>query len=146
MEHPNGRILIVDANANTLGPLTSKLKQCGFSVVCVENGLDAIHTFITGRFDLVLTDLSIPGLNGNLLARYFHNLSEEAFVVAVTATPWLANEAFDLVIEKPFESKFMADAITYCGTHDVSRLEPVERPGYQANARTFTLHRISRSS
>ncbi len=134
MEHASGNILIVDTNANDHKRLKSKLNQCGFTVVCVEDGLDAIRVFVEERFDLVLTDLSIPGLNGNLLARYFHNLSEEAFVVAVTATPWLANDAFDLVIAKPYEAKFMADAITYCGTHDVSRLEPVERPGYQPNA------------
>ncbi len=134
MQYPSGNILIVGNQTERFKALQNKLQQSGFLVICVADGLDAISAFTRGTFDLVLTEIDIPGLNGNLLARYVRNLRPETVIIAVTATPWLANNTFDQVVQKPFEAWFLADSIAYCGTIVPPRLEPVERTGYQPNA------------
>ena len=73
-------------------------------------GIDAL---CAEAFDLVLTDICMPGISGNILAGYVHNLRVDIPVIAVTASPWLANELFDMVIEKPFELTFLLDTIAY---------------------------------
>ncbi len=107
------RILIVDDNEVILQLLRTKLCGCGFSVVTANSGIEAIHKLTRDSFDLVLTDIHMPGLNGNILARYIRNVCKHVPVIAVTAAPWLANESFDMVIEKPFELKFLMDSIEY---------------------------------
>ena len=113
MDLPCSRILIVDDNEVILQLFRAKLCGCGFSVITANNGIEAIRKFTSDRFDLVLTDINMPGLNGNILARYIRNVSKDVPVIAVTAAPWLANASFDMVIEKPFELKFLMDSIEY---------------------------------
>ena len=107
------KILVVDNNESIRLLLKTKLSKSNFDVYCAENVLEAFFKFIEEPFDLVLTDICMPGINGNNLARYIRNLRAEAPIIAVTASPGLANEIFDMVIEKPFGLKFLLDTVTY---------------------------------
>ncbi len=97
------RILVVDDSNAHLQLLETWLSESGFSVVAVNDGYEAIDRFNNERFDLVLTDICMPELNGNILARYIHIIRQDVPVVAVTASPFLADIDFDLVISKPYE-------------------------------------------
>ena len=107
------KILIVEDNELIRQLLSTKLNKSNFDVYCATNVLDAFFKFIEKPFDLVLTALCMPGLNGNLLARYIRNLDKDIPIVAVTASPGMANEVFDAVIEKPFGLNFLIDTMTY---------------------------------
>jgi len=109
----NSRILIVEANESIRRLLETSLVRSGFEVVCTDNVIDGIERFNAETFDLVMTDICMPGLSGNILARYVHNLGADIPIVAVTASPWLVNELFDRVIEKPFALNFLLDTIAY---------------------------------
>lgn len=108
------RILVAEDNESIRNLLKTRLNRSGFEVVCVDNAADGIKRFTSETFDLVLTDICMPGLSGNILARYIYNLCTDVPIIAVTASPWLANEMFDMVIEKPFELTFLLDTIVYC--------------------------------
>jgi len=58
------RILLVDDEAIALVNLTHVLKREGYEVVACKNGEDALAELAKSRFDLVLTDLKMPGLDG----------------------------------------------------------------------------------
>ncbi len=107
------RILVVEDNESIRSLLKTRLNHSGFEVVCADNIIDGIKRFNAETFDLVMSDICMPGLGGNMLARYIHNLRADIPVIAVTATPWLANKMFDMVIEKPFELIFLLDTIAY---------------------------------
>ena len=107
------KVLVVDNNEPIRQLLKTMLNKSDFDVYCAENVLDAFFKFIEEPFDLVLTDICIPGLNGNHLARYIRNLDKEVPIVAVTASPGLANEVFDAMIEKPFALNYLLDTIMY---------------------------------
>lgn len=107
------KVLIVDDNEPIRQMLKTKLNKSDFDVYCAKNVLDAFFKFMEEPFDLVLTDICMPGLNGNNLARYIRNLDKDIPIVAVTASPDLANEVFDAVIEKPFALNYLLDTISY---------------------------------
>ena len=107
------KILIVEDNESIRILLETRLVRSGFEVVCADNVVDGIKQFNAENFDLVMTDICMPGLSGNVLARYVRNLRAEIPIISVTASPWLVNELFDMVIEKPFELTFLLDTIAY---------------------------------
>lgn len=119
------KVLVVDDNEPIRQLLKTKLNKSDFDVYCAKNVLDALFKFIEEPFDLVLTDICMTGLNGNHLAHYIRNLDKDIPIVAVTASPDLANEAFDAVIEKPFALHYLLDTVSYF-LHDESA-RPIEQ-------------------
>ena len=62
------RILVVDDDEMTLRLVTG-LFEGAHSVVSTGNVTEALAHVETGRFDLVITDLEMPGLDGTDLIR-----------------------------------------------------------------------------
>ena len=58
------KILAVDDDATALGALRQILVQKGYDVTTAPNGQDALKALATGHFDLVILDVSMPGLTG----------------------------------------------------------------------------------
>jgi two-component system, OmpR family, alkaline phosphatase synthesis response regulator PhoP len=58
------KILAVDDDATALGALRQILVQKGYDVSTAPNGHDALTTLAGGSFDLVILDVSMPGLSG----------------------------------------------------------------------------------
>ncbi len=64
MSTKQGHILVVDDQANTRTFLATLLKRQGYSVVTVENGLQALETLRNTPFDLMLLDINMPEMDG----------------------------------------------------------------------------------
>ena len=118
------KILVVDDNDSIRQRLMTKLQSCGFDVICADSGQEAIQKFNNESFDMVLTDINMREINGNVLAQYIRNVTMDVPVIGITGGPWLAGEYFDTVIEKPFELKFLMDSIEYCFSGNLKRSEP----------------------
>ena len=58
------KILAVDDDATALGALRQILVQKGYEVSTAPNGHDALTALGHGPFDLVILDVSMPGLSG----------------------------------------------------------------------------------
>lgn len=58
------RLLIVDDEIKFLNSIARRLELRRFDVTKATTGQEALETARTGRFDLVLLDLKMPGLNG----------------------------------------------------------------------------------
>ncbi len=112
-ENSNYKILVVDDSNAHLQLLETWLSESGFSVVAVNDGYEAIDRFNNEDFDLVLTDICMPRLNGNILAQYIHIIRKDVPVVAVTASPFLADSDFDLVLSKPCELEGLVNSLQY---------------------------------
>jgi len=59
-----GRILVAEDNAINLLVIRTVLEKAGYQIVSVGNGRDAIARLENERFDLVLMDISMPGMDG----------------------------------------------------------------------------------
>ncbi len=106
-------ILVIDNEESILLMITMALAKFGFNVEIATDGLEGIEKFDEGRFDLVVTDILMPGLNGNGVARHIRN-SEKKYtpVIAISGTPWRINvDYFDAVLTKPTSIQTLVDTV-----------------------------------
>jgi PleD family two-component response regulator len=82
---PRARILAVDDQLYFRVFLEDLLTQEGYEVCTASGGEDALHLFERGPFDVVLTDLVMPGMDGTQLVRRVKELRPEQDVVVVTS-------------------------------------------------------------
>ena len=105
------RILIVDDDEKLLNLLSSMITMMGFEVDTAGGGDEAIYLFMQKPFDIVLTDLNMPGMDGWSLARRIKDLSPDTPVVLATADARkhilgkIADSSVDMVLFKPFGFK-----------------------------------------
>jgi two-component system, cell cycle response regulator DivK len=58
------KILIVEDNADSRDILSYLLKQKGFAIMCAENGAEALNKLAAERPELIITDISMPVMDG----------------------------------------------------------------------------------
>jgi CheY-like chemotaxis protein len=61
---PRPRVLVVEDTANVRDVLRDSLTQLGYDVVTVSNADEAVSRFRERMADLLVTDLSMPGVSG----------------------------------------------------------------------------------
>lgn len=79
------RILVVDDDAGVRYTLHEILVSAHFEVVEADSGLAALAQVRQGHFDLVITDLRMPGMDGLTLLRELQRLPRPPRVIVVTA-------------------------------------------------------------
>jgi len=101
------RILIVDDAKHVRDAFTLLLQEEGAAVLAIGTGREAIEIAGQRAFDVLLTDLKLPDMSGDMLIRQIiDGASRRPLVVVVTGTdePHLsrAREAgADVVLPKP---------------------------------------------
>ncbi|UCE04388.1 MAG: sigma-54-dependent Fis family transcriptional regulator [bacterium] len=80
------RIIIVEDDLNTLSGLVEIIKDEGYEVVGVESGKKALRTLAREQFDLMLTDLRMPDIDG--LKLYEKSLSYNADMKTIVMTAY----------------------------------------------------------
>lgn len=78
------RVLAVDDSADTLEIVRRQLQRAGMSVVTASNVVEAIEKLKTMDFELVVTDLKMPGHGGLELVRWVRENRPEAEVMVIT--------------------------------------------------------------
>ncbi len=103
------KILVVDDEQSMRDFLAILLKKEGHEVVTAGNGSDAIRAIQAEIFDLVITDVKMPGADGMDVLKAIKEISPETVVIMITAfaTTETAVEAMKLgaydYIIKPFK-------------------------------------------
>jgi len=106
-----GRILVVDDEPVVNEGCRRVLAQEGHAVQTTESGREALTRAVAEDFDLVITDLKMPGLDGMDLVRALRHQRPATAIVIITGygTVPSAVEAPRLgvsdYIEKPFTPK-----------------------------------------
>jgi phosphate regulon transcriptional regulator PhoB len=67
------RILVVDDETDLVQLVTYNLAREGFKVSSASDGEEALDKIKNGRFDLIILDLMLPGIQGNELCRIIRN-------------------------------------------------------------------------
>lgn len=57
-------VLVVDDERDVLNVFSEMLKLIGFKVYAVDNTADALNIMNNSKFDLIITDLIMPDMNG----------------------------------------------------------------------------------
>ncbi|MBJ7409739.1 MAG: response regulator [Phenylobacterium sp.] len=105
-------VLIVDDNATNRMVAQTLCEMFGCSSEAVDNGEDAVRAVTTGRFDLVLMDIKMPGIDGVEATRRIRSgggPASQAPILALTANADPSDAAFyrlcgmNGVVEKPIK-------------------------------------------
>ncbi len=113
----NKRILVVDDDRAIRDILSDALSFMGFSVVVARSGNEGFDLFLKDRFDLVLTDLRMPGMDGWELAFHVKSRAPNTPVVLITGQQKEEvmesdkGDRVDFVMFKPFELKEMQKTV-----------------------------------
>lgn len=83
----SGHILIIDDEAHLRKTLARILQQAGFEVTTAETAEQGLAFFKTTTFDLVFTDLRMPGMHGLDALKHIHATNPNLPVVLFTAQP-----------------------------------------------------------
>jgi CheY-like chemotaxis protein len=111
------QLLVVDDNKAVQDVLSRMLAFLGYNVTVAGNGLEGGTLFLTGSYDLVVTDLQMPLMNGWELSRLVKERSPKTPVVLVTGSydekHWeeMRTNFVDAIIPKPFRVKEIQETI-----------------------------------
>jgi CheY-like chemotaxis protein len=106
-------VLVIDDEKGILQLIRQALTKFGHNVEIAADGQEGIRKFDDGSFDIVITDIRMPGIDGNGVVNHIRKSEKQSVpVIAISGTPWLReSSAFDMVIAKPFALKKLAESI-----------------------------------
>ena len=78
-------LLLVDDDPLIRGGIQPRLSSLGYSVTCAANGADALIEIERIRFDAVITDILMPGVDGLELIAVLRRTQPEIRIVAMSA-------------------------------------------------------------
>ena len=126
------KILLVEDDTNIAKGLQKVLGAQGYSVTALVRGDEGLERALVGDFDLVITDLKLPGIDGLELVKKLHKEKPKLPIILITAhgttetaietTKW---GAFDYV-PKPFEVEELLDLTAKAIQSSRLMSEPVE--------------------
>ena len=58
------RIIIIEDNRDILANVLDYLQLKGFGVDCAQDGLSGLHLASTNRYDMIVLDIMLPGIDG----------------------------------------------------------------------------------
>ena len=102
------RILVADDDKSIQDLVFRSLEILGFEVALAGNGIEALAVFLESSFDMVLTDLQMPVMDGLRLAAHIKERSPSTPVILLTGSDREAvlkkveRGPVDAVIFKPF--------------------------------------------
>jgi DNA-binding NtrC family response regulator len=105
---PLGRVLVVDDFRQARESIADVLRAVGHQVECLASASEALPKLEKESFDVIVTDLQMPGMSGLDFIQHLQNRPHGAQILMVTAHATVASAveamrrgAFDY-IEKPF--------------------------------------------
>ena len=112
------RILLVDDEQSTLFFVGENLAELGeeFEIVAAGSGEEALRQFSLQRFDLVISDLRMPGMDGLTLLQMIREVNQNTHLILMTAygSEHVETTArhlhLDSYITKPFRVEDLLDA------------------------------------
>jgi two-component system, OmpR family, alkaline phosphatase synthesis response regulator PhoP len=103
------RILIVEDEADLRMTLSDRLKGEGYVPECAGDGAEGLRKALSGRYDLIILDVMLPGKNGFDVCRDIRKAGLTVPMIMLTARGQLVDKVLGLKIgaddylTKPFE-------------------------------------------
>jgi CheY-like chemotaxis protein len=105
-------VLVAEDDRDLAELVARTLRLAGHEVALAHDGLRALELAVGGPFDALLTDLTMPGLTGEQLARLLCELRPDLPIVLMTASdeppadgPWSS------LVRKPFGLDVLVAAV-----------------------------------
>lgn len=112
------RILIVDDNRDVLASIRRTLRRCGFDLTCVHQPSEALTLLSNNEYDLLLSDIDMPGITGHDVMKHANQAQPTMIRVFVTGAGTMdaavraINEGeVHRFVRKPFEAEELRDLV-----------------------------------
>jgi len=118
------RVLIVDDEEGIRDVAKLQLESFGFAVLAVEAGRRALKVFEEGPFDLVITDMLMPEMDGVELINELRRRRPDQKVLAISGGGRASKESYlkiaqlcgaQEILAKPFNRDQLIEAVIACG-------------------------------
>lgn len=111
---PRARVLVVDDDAQLLELLVDTLSSIGYQTTPAHGGIKALEQLTTGTFDIMITDVKMPDLDGlQLLKKVRRHYPDMPvlFITGVAALEMIIQAAPDGFLAKPFRITHIEELI-----------------------------------
>ena len=107
------KILVIDDERSILNMIRQLLEMNGHVVDTAGDGGEGIKKFDNDCFDLVITDICMPGVDGNSVANHIRNSDKKYVpVIGISGTPWaFEGSSFNTIFEKPFQLQALVNTV-----------------------------------
>lgn len=108
------KILVVEDDKDLNKIISRSLRDRGYDVMSAENGIEALEKTETQRFDMIISDIMMPKMDGFALADSIRSLDKNIPIIFMTAKDDKASKMFgysigvDDYIVKPFDIDILA--------------------------------------
>ena len=114
---PEPRVLVVDDHASARASAVDVLKLCGYEAEACSSGAEALQRLASESYQVVVTDLQMPGMSGLDLIREIERRRIPVQVLMVTAhasintaVEAMQHGAFDY-LEKPYNADRLEESV-----------------------------------
>lgn len=127
------KVMMVEDEKGFAEMMSAVLAARGFEVRVCHSGEEALARYQPGTFDLLISDLVMPGMNGIELVRRVRQLDARQCIVMITGfpSPQLLDETFERVtlcfLTKPFTVERFMETAVKCMERS---LEPAPGPAH----------------
>ena len=106
------RVLIVDDEPDICEVLYESLVPVGYDVRPVFSAFDAVAVATAYRPDVILLDLTMPGMAGDQVLQALRSAGVTAPVIAITARPERTRAGYFAVVGKPLDMRELRRTMT----------------------------------
>ncbi len=117
MSQPKRSVVLVDDDSEVVWGLGRCLTRAGFAVSTCTDGAEAVELLRSREFDVLVTDVQMPGVNGLALIEWVRENRPRSQVVVMTAfgSPQVKQVSLSkgagLYLEKPVDPQFLIEII-----------------------------------
>jgi CheY-like chemotaxis protein len=106
-------ILVIDDEKGILRVMQEALSRFGHNVEIAFDGIEGIQKFDNGSYDMVITDLRMPRLDGKGVVQHIRNSRNNSVpILGISGTPWQTQDSgFDAVLSKPFPLQDLVESV-----------------------------------
>jgi two-component system, NarL family, capsular synthesis sensor histidine kinase RcsC len=109
-------VLVIDDEAPLRGVLRDMLSACGYDADVAEDGIAGLARFQARRYDAVITDLVMPGMNGLEVAAALRGIDPGVRIILLTGsapalTAGRARESGVTLLHKPIALRDLKAAV-----------------------------------
>lgn len=108
-------ILVIDDEPSISEVICRFLTKFGHTVETATDGLHGLRLFKNGSFDLVITDMCIPNIDGPCIVSHLRRSNRPSTpIVGISATPWkFEGVDCDAFLSKPFSMMELLDKVKF---------------------------------
>ena len=112
--HTGAKILLVDDEADVVEVFGDMLHNLGYQVTTASSGREALDALWSEKYDLLITDLHMPGISGREVANAFKQARPGMPILVITGWGLQINTselAADAVLAKPVSKEILSREI-----------------------------------